>query len=91
VIVSEDRSEGSVLAVVIEGIVGEPTLHGCLCTEGTEEWMCFRFRAGETAVTDVTRLYAGAAILFANRLDSFSYFIGTEGSVLIVEAVTRAV
>jgi hypothetical protein len=53
VIVSENGPQCTVYAVVVECVVGKPALHGRLCTESAEEWMCFRFRTRESAVTDV--------------------------------------
>jgi hypothetical protein len=50
--------------------------------------MQFAYWTSERAVAWVTRLETDANILFANGNDSFSYLVGAESSVFIVEAVT---
>src|SRR5678815_4845054 len=84
VIVCEYGPERAIHAVVVECVVSKPALDCCLCAESAEVRVRFRFRASVRAVTSITRFETDAAILFANRLDSFADFVRTEGAVFIV-------
>src|SRR6185369_771044 len=88
VIVSENGPERTIYAVVVECVVGKPALHGCLCVLGAEERMQFAYWTSERTVAWVTRFNTDASILFANGNDSLFYFVGAEGAVFVVEAVT---
>ena len=62
-----------------------------LRAERFEEQVSLRYRTGKRAVTCVARIFADACILFANRVYTFDYFVRTESSVFIVEAVSQSV
>src|SRR5512134_2106542 len=87
VIVCKHGAKRAVFQIVVENIVGKPTLDGGLRAGCSEERVRLRFRTRERSVARIPEVFADAIILFANSVNAFDYFVGTKRSVFVIEAV----